>query len=57
MGLGHSSGTALGTLLCPGVAVGTVSAEVQGWGTLLGTPQTHTTAVDIGLKSPCGPPA
>lgn len=57
MGLGHSSGTALGTPLCPGVAVGTVSAEVQGWGTLLGTPQTHTTAVDIGLKSPCGPPA
>lgn len=24
--------------------------EVQGWGTLLGTSQTHTTAVDVGLK-------
>lgn len=57
MGLGDSSGTALGTPLCPEVPVGAVSAEVQGWGTLLGTPQTHTTAMDVGFKGPCGPPA
>lgn len=50
-GPGDSSRTALGIPLCPGVPVGAVPAEVRSWGTLLWTPETHTTAVDVGLKA------